>query len=129
LLQGLFQTPLFVEAFEEYCELEIIMQTLQLSEENDRWDYIWGYGAYSSAKAYKHLIGSSQTHPTFKWIWKSKCQMKHKVFFWLLLRDKLNIGGLLRRKHMPVNCAYYKEKKACDTYSSDVTLPKIVGHK
>jgi hypothetical protein len=38
LLQGLFQTPMSVEAFEEYCELEIIMQTLQLSEENDSWD-------------------------------------------------------------------------------------------
>jgi hypothetical protein len=100
IFQDLFQTPLSVEAFEEYCKLEIIMQTLQLSEENDRWEYIWGNGSFSSAKAYKHLIGSCQTHPAYKWIWKSKCQMKHKVFFWLLLRDILNTRGLLRRKHM-----------------------------
>jgi hypothetical protein len=100
IFQDLFQTPLSVEAFEEYCKLEIIMQTLQLSEENDRWEYIWGNGSFSSAKAYKHLIGSYQTHLAYKWIWKSKCQMKHKVFFWLLLRDILNTSGLLRRKHM-----------------------------
>jgi hypothetical protein len=36
IFQDLFQTPMSIEAFEEYCELEIIMQTLQLLEENDR---------------------------------------------------------------------------------------------
>jgi hypothetical protein len=66
IFQDMFQTPLSVEAFEEYCELEIIMQTLQLLEENDRWKYIRGNGSFSSAKAYKYLIGSCQTHPTYK---------------------------------------------------------------
>jgi hypothetical protein len=66
--QDQFQTPLSIEAFEEYLKLEIIMQTLQLSGENDRWEYIWGNGSFSSAKDYKHLIGSCQTHPAFKWI-------------------------------------------------------------
>jgi hypothetical protein len=134
LFQDVFQTPLSVETFEEYCELKIIMQALQLTEENDRWDYIWGNGAYSSAKAYKHLIGSSQTHPAFKWIWMSKCQMKYKVFFWLLLRDRLNTRGLLRRKHMHLDSytcelCICREKKALCTYSSDVALLKIIGHK
>jgi hypothetical protein len=34
----------------------------------------------------------------FQWIWKSRCQGKHKVFFWLLLNDRLNTRNLLRRK-------------------------------
>jgi hypothetical protein len=114
--QDQFQTPLSIEAFEEYLKLEIIMQTLQLSGENDRWEYIWGNGSFSSVKDYKHLIGSCQTHPAFKWIWKSKCQMKHKKIFWLLLRDKLNTRGLLRRKHMYLDfyvcelCIFYREE-------------------
>jgi hypothetical protein len=61
-LQDLFQTPL---SFEKFCELDIIMQSLALSGENDKWEYIWGSREYSSAKAYKHLMGSSLTHPTF----------------------------------------------------------------
>jgi hypothetical protein len=34
----------------------------------------------------------------FQWIWKSRCQGKHKVFFLLLLNDQLNTQNLLRRK-------------------------------
>ena len=36
----------------------------------------------------------------FKWIWKSKCTNKWKVFVWLLLANRLNTRGLLKRKHM-----------------------------
>lgn len=35
-----------------------------------------------------------------KWVWKSSCQNKHKVFFWLLLKDKVSTRELLRRKRM-----------------------------
>mgnify|MGYP003702955895 CR=1 FL=1 len=39
-----------------------------------------------------------------KWIWKSKCTMKVKVFRWLLLIDRLNTRDMLDRKHCaPVN--------------------------
>jgi hypothetical protein len=39
-------------------------------------------------------------HPTFNLLWASKCQPKHKVFFWLLLHDKLNTRKRLMRRHM-----------------------------
>ena len=32
---------------------------------------------------------SCSSSPAFKWLWKSSCQNKHKVFFWLLLKDRL----------------------------------------
>jgi hypothetical protein len=76
------------------------MQSLQPSHENDTWTYIWGSKNYSSVKAYPHLMGTSAVHPTLKWTWKTKCQTKHKVFFWLLLQDIPNTRGLLRRKNM-----------------------------
>jgi hypothetical protein len=85
-LQELFQLPLSVKAFDQFCELDKFMQSLQLSHREDTWSYIWGSNNFSSTKAYRHLLGSSAVHPTLKWTWKMKCQTKHKVFFfWLLL--------------------------------------------
>ena len=37
---------------------------------------------------------------TFKWIWNSACQNKHKVFFWLLLHDRLSTRELLKKRNM-----------------------------
>ena len=74
----------------------------------DTWSYIWGNEFYSSIKAYKVLIGHKQTLPHFSWIWKSSCQPKHKVFFWMLLHDRVNTRNLLRRKNFVLeayNCA------------------------
>ena len=60
----------------------------------------FGDHRYSAQKkAYKHLSGYRQVHPSFRWLWASSYQNKHKVFFWLLLKDRLNIQNLLRRKH------------------------------
>jgi len=53
-----------------------------------------------SQKTYKHLSGHSPIHPAFKWLWNCSCQPKHKVFFWLLLKDRLSTRELLKRKNM-----------------------------
>jgi hypothetical protein len=45
-------------------------------------------------------MGNQWTHPIFTWLWKSKCQPEHKVFFWLLLKDRLNTRTLLRQRAM-----------------------------
>jgi hypothetical protein len=34
--------------------------------------------------------------------------MKHKVFLWLFLKDRLNTRGLLRRKHMQLDSYTYE---------------------
>jgi hypothetical protein len=67
-------------------------------------------------KCYNLLIGSQPFHPTIKWVWKSHCQAKHKVFYCLLLNDRLNTRALLTRKNMILDsytcelCILQKEK-------------------
>lgn len=61
---------------------------------------IFGDHRYSAQKkAYKHLSGYRQVHPSFRWLWASSYQNKHKVF-WLLLHDRLSTREILRRKSM-----------------------------
>lgn len=53
------------------------------------------------------MIGTRQVHSAFKWLWKSSCQNKRKIFFWLLLKDQLNTRALLKCKNMTLedyNC-------------------------
>jgi hypothetical protein len=38
--------------------------------------------------------------PTFRWLWSSACQNKRKVFFWLVLHDRVSTRALLRRRNM-----------------------------
>lgn len=52
-------------------------------------------------------FGSSGLDPIFKQIWKSNCQHKHIVFFWVLLMDRVSTRNLLRRRTMDLpsyNC-------------------------
>jgi hypothetical protein len=39
-LQSLYRLPLSEEAYEQYCELNIFLQSIHLSGENDGWSYI-----------------------------------------------------------------------------------------
>jgi hypothetical protein len=78
----------------------MLLQSLPDDEQNDMWSFIWGNGMYSVGKAYHHLIGHEYAHPAFKWIWRSCCQMKQKVFFLLLLQNRLNTRGMLRRRNI-----------------------------
>jgi hypothetical protein len=113
----LFNIPLSDEAFDQFCDLEITLQAIELNENKDRWKYIWGNENFSSAKAYKQLIGSQNVHPAFRWLWRSSCQHKHEVLFWLLLQDGLNTRSLLRTKNMHIEsydcelCLLQKEEK------------------
>lgn len=53
------------------------------------------------------MIGIRIIPPHFQWVWKSSCQPKHKVFFWMLLLDRVNTRNLLRRK------TFYLESYNC----------------
>lgn len=46
------------------------------------------------------LKGTVPTSPVFWWMWQSLVGGKHKFFFWLLLKDRLNTKNLLRCKNM-----------------------------
>jgi hypothetical protein len=100
--------PMLEEAFSEFCKLDIFIQSFQSTDVADSWTYIWGSNSFSSKRAYNHLIGSHPVHPAIKWLWTLSCQLKHKVFFWLLLHNRLSTRGLLRRKNM------YLESYTCE---------------
>jgi hypothetical protein len=47
-------------------------------------------------------------HRVYKWLWKSACQNKRKIFL-LVLKDRLSTRSLLRRRHMHLpdyNCVF-----------------------
>ena len=81
-------------------QLQLMLAQVTINENSDRWLYIWNSSNYSVKKSYKHLSGHMNVHPVFSWLWACSCQSKHKVFFWLLLKDRLSTRELLRRKRM-----------------------------
>jgi hypothetical protein len=100
--------------------------------DQDKGRYIWNSGDYSSQKAYLQTIGINDASPIFQWMWKSCVMDKHKFFFWLLLRDRLNTRGLLRRKKWTFNitlvCSVIpKLRKAYCTYFLNAHLACGVG--
>lgn len=96
----LFHLHVSGQAFQQLQTLLDALEFNANSDEQDIWTYIWGSHAFSSAKAYRHLMGTAIVHPCYSWLWKSLVQHKHKTFFWLLLKDRLSTRGLLRRKNM-----------------------------
>jgi hypothetical protein len=99
----MFHTPLSAEAFEQLLQLQDSLGNIQLLDHNDIWRCSASSSRFSSQEVYAHLTGSRQTLPLFVWLWKSKCQPKHKVFFWLLLKNRLNTRSILRRRAMPLD--------------------------
>jgi hypothetical protein len=106
---NLFNLPLSVEAFNQLQELQSELHNLELTDMDHKWHYIWGSNRFSSAQAYKQLVGHSQVDPIFKRLWKTSCQGKHKIFFWLILKDRLSIRNMIRRRGMDLedyNCVF-----------------------
>ena len=99
-IDHLFHLPLSLEAYAQFLLLSDKLDGLQLNSNHDTWSYIWGSLFFSSSKAYKQLTGHAIISPAFKWLWKNCCQHKHKIFFWLLLKDRLSTRDLLGRKGM-----------------------------
>jgi hypothetical protein len=107
-----FHLPLSTEAYQQFIQLESMLNNFHPSGASDTWTYIWGSQSFTCAKAYKQLSGLATVHPVFRWIWKSSCQHKHKVFFWLLVQDRLSTRNILRRKNMflpSYNCVLCEE--------------------
>jgi hypothetical protein len=99
-LYELFHLPLSQQAHQQCNALQDLLNQNQMLDQNDTWSFIWNSSSYSVKKAYQHLSGHQHLHPIFKWLWKSSCQSKHKVFFWLVLKDRLSTRELLARKNM-----------------------------
>jgi hypothetical protein len=102
-LHDIFQLPLTLEAFQQYFSLKEEIYDLNISQETDKWVYIWGSSQFSVHKTYIALTGHMPTHHVFNKLWSCKCQPKHRVFFWLLMHDKLNTRGRLQQRHMALD--------------------------
>lgn len=116
----LFHLPLSQLAAVQLMELAHNLNSLQLQNDVDIWTYIWGSPIFSTSKAYKHLTGHRPCRPFFRKIWKTSCQNKHKVFFWLLLIDRLSTRQLLRRRNMFLPsyscvCCFFKYGRVSST--------------
>jgi hypothetical protein len=81
-ISEIFQLPLYHEACTQVQTLTQIMQDTLIRNEMDTWVYFGGTTKFSTSRAYRFLIGHNPTDPAFRWLWKSYCQPKHKVFAW-----------------------------------------------
>jgi len=97
---NLFHLPLSQQAHSQMLLLQNMLNEVGRSEDHDKWKYIWNSKVFSVKKTYKQLSGNQRVHPAFRWLWASACQCKHKVFFWLLMKDRISTRELLKRKNM-----------------------------
>jgi hypothetical protein len=80
-IQEQFHLPLSVQAFQEYQDLQQLIQGIQIqSEIKDKWTYIWGNDRYSASKFYYLPFKNVQPPKQFIWIWDSKCANKLRIF-------------------------------------------------
>jgi hypothetical protein len=129
-IRTLFHLPISQESYAQLMSLALAQEIVELSDsdQQDVWTYSWGSPFFSSTKAYKKLIGTRQLDVCFHWLWKCSAQKKHKVFFWLLLKDRLSTRNILRRKtepclHMIVFSVLNMKKKLWSIYSLLALLP------
>jgi hypothetical protein len=113
---SLFQLPFSVEveAFEQYQEMLGLLQNFPIQDQNDTWRFPSGTTSYAVSNTYRILMGEFHTIPAISWLWKANCsQLKHKIFFWLLINDRLNTRGMLLRKSFFIDDYSYV---MCDQY-------------
>jgi len=133
----LLNLPLSEIAFNQLQALHQERDFFNLNENNDKWKYQWGQH-FSSSRAYKFIKGQSHHHQSIQWIWNCFCQPKHKVFFWLLLQDRLSTRNILRRKNMALQSynfynhtvvfyVIWVSKEQSITCSFSANLPSNVG--
>jgi hypothetical protein len=81
--------------------------TQLIDSEADRWTTIWTEGAYTAARFYHYSFRHTTCSKVYKWIWKSRCLLRIKVFAWLLISDRLNTKDMIQRRHWKVTEVYH----------------------
>ena len=96
----LFYTPLSLEAFQEYQEMQLFCngQREHLHEADSR-NFAWGKSTYASTDFYKYMFQCLPNDSLLNNLWKSRCLPKLKVFCWLLIKGRLNTKDMMLRKH------------------------------
>lgn len=109
-LEDSFLLPLSVLAYEEFLLLEKGLSLLHLQPgQGDSWSFIWNSTTYTAKKFYKLNFVPLQPPRPYVWLWKTKCDMKIKVFNWLLFSDRLNTRDMLDKRH----CAKENDDLTC----------------
>jgi len=110
------------------------METYSRNEQDkDVWTYSTQSASYKVQTTYKLLMGHQPVQPVLKWLWKSYCQPKHRVFFWLLMKDRLSIKNILKRRkcnwiHSIVLSVHQPRKKQYFICSGDAHTHNTVGN-
>lgn len=99
-VRQLLHTPLSVEAHDQLMELQNLIQTQWSGMTIDTWTGTGQNRKYSSIKMYKTICARAEPNKLFTKIWKTANRLRHKIFFWLLLHDRVNTRNLLNRKNM-----------------------------
>jgi hypothetical protein len=124
----MFYLPMSVRAFNQIKLLSRSTQDQSMLDERERWTYKWDSHKFSSQKAYKYITKGLSAPQTFAMLWKSKCQPKQKVFFWLFLHNHLNTRAMLRIKNgvgfVHMWKLYYAERRNCHPSLLKVQLRK-----
>lgn len=74
----------------------------------DSWIMAGNNPKFSAMAIYKAMSGPSNAHEIFQKVWKTSCRLRHKIFFWLLLHDRLSTRNMIQRRSMHLddyNCA------------------------
>jgi hypothetical protein len=80
----------------------------------DKWRCASVADKYSSQEIYELIDKVLATPDTITLTWKSKCQPKQKMFFWLLQHDRLNTKLVLNRRNTDLDsytCENYIQQK------------------
>jgi hypothetical protein len=86
-LHDLFHLPLSEEAYQQFIQLSVTVESLNLQEGFDSWSYVWNSNVFTPKHVYKHLIGNVQVHPVYSWLWKSCCMLSEqkKILFLVII--------------------------------------------
>ena len=98
-----FHLPLTTAAHSEFLVFQSIIGAAKISTLPETWVWPYNKGIFRSKFIYTLAHSHIQVDPTLKWIWKSSCTLKIKVFGWLLLMDRLNTRDMMQRRHWNVD--------------------------
>ncbi|WVZ76610.1 hypothetical protein U9M48_024573 [Paspalum notatum var. saurae] len=100
-LASIFILPLSEQA---HSELQMLISNLNgssyNSERQDEWSYPGAELKFSVSKYYARKHSGVQVPSIFQKLWKTKCTMRTKFFFWLVLVDRINTKDMLHRRNL-----------------------------
>jgi hypothetical protein len=101
-ISELFHLPVSEEAMIQLNLFQALLQELLPTTDSDSWTML-GNTLVKVSQVYKVLMRNDGAMSALKWMWKGYCQQRHKVFFWLLIHNRLNTRALLQWKNFVMN--------------------------